>query len=104
MKDFQKQIRKFTCVSDETKSKIIANFSDLDEGKQSKIIEILTEGELMKDEKEEKHDKRKLEHVEKYVDQVMEFKRGYVRDTLKNIEENDRTRDEKIADNLLNTI
>jgi len=101
MLDFAAKIQSFTCIGDEAKKKIVAQAVGLDEEKQAKIVAILEEGEGKKKILEDERDKKTLDHINKYLKQVDEFKRGPLRKAFKAAESTDHKSDEQAAEDLL---
>lgn len=101
MVDFSSKIQGFTCISDDSKKKILAIIANLDDEKQSQIIAILEEGEIKKKALTDAHNKKVAEHINKYLKQVDEFKRGPLRKAFKAAESTDHKSDENDAEDLL---
>ena len=101
MVDFSSKIQGFTCISDDSKKKILAIIANLDDEKQAQIIAILEEGEIKKKALEGAHNKKVLEHVQKYMKKVDEFRRGPLRKAFKAAESTDHKSDEDEAEDLL---
>jgi len=104
MSDFATQIQAFTCINDEMKQKIIALGDKSTDEKRAKVIAVLTEGEAKKKAILTERDAKMAEQAQASLKAVNDFKRGPLREGIKQIESIDKSSEEKSAEDLLNQI
>ncbi len=101
MIDLKTQIQNATCISAETKTKILALAANLSEEKQQALLAILKDGEMKKAGIQNSHDQKVLGIFTKYSKEIDGFKRGPLRQATKEAESFDHSQDEEAAEALL---
>ncbi|EKD63320.1 MAG: hypothetical protein ACD_51C00295G0003 [uncultured bacterium] len=104
MADFVAQIQAFTCIKDESKKKILDACARLDASGQEKVIAVLSQGEAKKKAIIDEHDTKMLELIEAHLKEVDAFKKGPLRQGIKQAEEVVHTGEDKAAEDLLKGI
>jgi len=104
MADISSQIQAFTCIGEEAKKKIIAVCANLDDAKAQKVIALLSQGEAKKKALGDERDSKMLELVEQHLKEIDEFKKGPLKQGVKQAETIVHTSEDQAAEDLLKEI
>lgn len=104
MADFAQQIQAFTCIGEESKKKILEACVNLPAEKQEKAIALLAQGEAKKKALEDEHDMKMVILVDQYLKEVDAFKKGPLRQGVKQAEVIIHSGEDKTAEDLLKGI
>lgn len=104
MADFARQIQAFTCIGDESKKKILEACANSPAEKQAKMITLLEQGEAKKKAIVSEHDAKMLALVDTHLKEIDAFKKGPLRQGVKQAEEIIHSGEDKAAEDLLKGI